>query len=104
MSNVTTDYEGFVRSCFAAPINDLPLERQLKWAISEMCGEAGEVSGLSAKATRKGVAIDKDKLLDELGDTLWGVTASAIIAGYTLEQLMSHNVEKLRERQKAKAA
>lgn len=93
------EYTEFVADCFSDDVNALPTkESKIRWAISEMCGEAGEVSSLSAKAVRKGVPIDTDKLLDELGDTLWGIVATAHCAGLSMDEIIEHNIQKLNKR------
>lgn len=61
--------------------------------------EAGEVLGLFKKKIRG----DKDpqfsdKLLKELGDTLWYLSQVARDKGFTLEQVAKTNLEKLEDR------
>lgn len=92
------EYMEFVVDCVSEPVTKLDMESRIKWAISEMCGEAGEVSSLSAKATRKGKPIDLAKLQDELGDTLWGIVATAAMAGLSMDEIIEHNIAKLNGR------
>ena len=67
-------------------------------AIMEMVGEAGEVLQVATKARRKGVPIPKDKILDELGDTLWGVVGVMNEFGISWADLVDYNTDKLVKR------
>lgn len=105
--NETTEleeYTEFVAGCISSPVTELDKQSQIKWAISEMCGEAGEVSSESAKATRKGRDVDLIKLKDELGDTLWGIVATAHLAGISMDEIIEDNIQKLNERRYGKIA
>lgn len=61
-------------------------------------GEAGEVIDLVKKHLFQGHELPTDKLLDELGDTLWYLAISAAAIGRNLEEVMAHNVAKLLKR------
>ena len=63
-----------------------------------MCGESGECIDILKKHEFQGHELNKDKLLDELGDVLWYVTQAAVGISATLEDVAQHNVEKLRRR------
>lgn len=60
--------------------------------------EAGEVSGLIKKASFHGHIIDQSEIAKELGDTLWYLSNIARLAGLTLEEVATTNIEKLRKR------
>ena len=70
--------------------------------VLELQGEAGEVSEILQKASRKRQGrltdLDREDLRDELGDVLWAVTAMANHLGIRLSDLMEENREKLLER------
>lgn len=72
-------------------------------AVLEMVAEAGEVLEILQKASRKRGgylnAEDKGKLLDELGDVLWGCAAIANALEVTLDEVIEHNMSKLEARQ-----
>ena len=70
---------------------------QLNWALG-VCGEAGEAAEIVKKHFYHGHPIDYDKLEEEIGDILWNLTALANSFNFTLEQIASHNVEKLKGR------
>lgn len=92
------DYQEFVKAVSTTRV-DGDIAR-INWAVQELVAEAGEVLGVSAKAWRKGMPIDKDRLWDELSDTLWGIAAvmNEAFPKRTLEQLMWYNREKLEAR------
>jgi NTP pyrophosphatase (non-canonical NTP hydrolase) len=51
-----------------------------------------------AKAVRKGVALDRQALLDELGDVLWFVAVTSHLLESTLEEVAEMNLYKLTKR------
>ena len=61
-------------------------------------GEAGECIDLVKKHLFQGHELDCDALLDELGDVLWYAAITCESIGRTLDDVMAHNVEKLRKR------
>lgn len=63
-----------------------------------LASEAGEVAGLVKKELRDKPEFDTDKWMGELGDVLWYLTRLAESLGFTLEELMVYNVEKLEAR------
>ena len=63
-----------------------------------LCGEAGEVADLIKKIDAQGHALDKDKLIKEVGDVLWYIALAADTLGCTLEDIANLNVQKLMTR------
>jgi NTP pyrophosphatase (non-canonical NTP hydrolase) len=59
--------------------------------------EAGEFAGKVKKAFRDGT-YDPFAMANELGDNLWYLTRAANNLGFTLEQIMQMNVDKLASR------
>lgn len=66
-----------------------------------LSAEAGEVADLVKKSQYNGGSLHLGNLLLELGDTLWYVTALADRFGWTLEDLIVANVQKLEKRRGA---
>ena len=79
-----------------------------------LMAEAGEVAGKIAKAVRRDeIEIDnneiffvrgncfqfRDNIVDELGDVLWFVAMLARRLGFSLEEVMRRNLDKLADRQ-----
>lgn len=63
-----------------------------------IAGEAGEVADLVKKYIGHGHALEREKVKKELGDVLWYVAVLANRIWYTLEDVASANVAKLRAR------
>lgn len=61
-------------------------------------GEAGEVIDIMKKHEFQGHELDREALIDELGDVQWYVALMATALGVTLEDVMEHNVNKLVKR------
>ena len=78
---------------------DLPSELQdvvfLALAIN---GEAGELANVVKKVWRDGKELDRDWLIEELGDILWYAAILAYKLGFSLSEVMRRNIEKLRKR------
>ena len=79
-----------------------------------LMAEAGEVADKIAKAVRRGeISINNDEIIikrgsgeeltqniaDELGDVLWFVAMMARRLGFSLEEVMRRNLDKLADRQ-----
>ena len=61
-------------------------------------GEAGEFSEKVKKAWRDNTHLDRRMAVLELGDVLWYITAAARDLGYTLADVATMNIDKLRSR------
>lgn len=63
-----------------------------------LAGEAGETVDYLKKVLFHGHELDDEKLMKELGDILWYVTAIAEFNNYSMEDIANLNVMKLRQR------
>ena len=63
-----------------------------------LVGEAGEISEKVKKWLRGDKELDKQGLLKELGDPLWYIASLADDLGFTLQDVVDANVEKLSSR------
>ena len=61
-------------------------------------GEGGEVADLIKKAYMQGHPLDKAHIAEELGDVCWYVAELATALGYSMEEIMRGNIDKLRRR------
>ena len=61
-------------------------------------GEAGECIDILKKHFFQGHELDKDKLIDELGDVLWYIAETCEGLGVTMEEVAIRNIGKLRKR------
>lgn len=77
--------------------NYTDLLRVLHGAIG-MCGESGEVIDKVKKTLIYGKELNKKDLLNECGDVLWYMVILLHEIGYTLEDAMQANVDKLKRR------
>lgn len=66
--------------------------------VMGLCGEAGESSDIVKKHLFQGHALDREKLIDELGDVAWYLAETAYALDVKLEDVMAHNIEKLKKR------
>lgn len=64
-------------------------------AVNEMVSEAGEVLSVVTKASRKEDHIPRARIVDELGDTLWGLVGVMNEFDISWEELIDFNMEKL---------
>ena len=72
---------------FAARTSEGLNMKQLENGLMGLCGEAGECMEILKKHRHQGHKLDREKLLDELGDVLWYVAEAAAGAGYTLDEV-----------------
>ena len=61
-------------------------------------GEAGEAIDILKKHLFQGHPLDSEHLAKELGDVAWYLAVSADALGYSLEEILQMNVDKLRAR------
>ena len=67
-------------------------------SVMGLCGESGEVIDLVKKHVSHGHPLNKEKLIDELGDVAWYLAECAYILGVPLEAVLMRNIEKLKAR------
>ncbi len=70
----------------------------LLMGVMGMCGESGEAIDLVKKALFQGHELDERHLALELGDVAYYVAVAAHAIGYTFEEVLQMNMEKLRKR------
>lgn len=63
-----------------------------------LTGEAGEVADLVKKTIGHGHALDRDKVLEELGDVLWYLAMMATLLDVDLATVAQANIDKLMRR------
>ena len=66
--------------------------------VMGLCGESGEAIDLVKKHLAQGHELDKEKLAKELGDIAWYLAETATAMGYSLEDILQMNIDKLRAR------
>jgi NTP pyrophosphatase (non-canonical NTP hydrolase) len=63
-----------------------------------IAGEAGEVADLIKKEVGHGHDAKAEKVFEELGDVLWYVARLADLYGFSLSDIATYNVDKLKVR------
>lgn len=90
------------RTLIDAPDFELaPEEIMILWNALGLAGEAGEVADEIKKAVlhRHGISEEvRMKLKKELGDVLWYVAALCTNLRFNMEDVMTANIQKLKER------
>ncbi len=97
----TMDADTFQKNALKTMKNWGPLREDLNdivYLALAINGEAGELAEVVKKSWRDGKPLDREWLVDELGDILWYVAALAHTVGVSLSEVMERNVEKLRKR------
>lgn len=67
-------------------------------AVMGLNGEAGEVIDLVKKAIFQGHDLDKERMVEELGDVAWYLAVCCEALGVSLEEVMERNIDKLKAR------
>lgn len=70
----------------------------LENGVMGLCGESGECVDLVKKYLFQGHELDRQHLAKELGDVAWYLAVAAYSIGYTLEDVLQMNIDKLKER------
>ena len=63
-----------------------------------LSGEVGEVNDLVKKHLFQGHELNKDELINELGDIAWYLAEAATALEVDLEEILIKNIEKLKKR------
>jgi len=87
------DYQEFVKS-----MKVYPEKHAIVYPALGLVGEAGEISEKVKKWLRGDRELDKEGLLKELGDPLWYIASLADDLGFTLQEVVDANVQKLSSR------
>ena len=77
---------------------ELNNEQVLLNGVMGLCGESGEVIDIVKKHISQGHALNKEKLIEELGDVAWYLAETAYALGIDLETVLAGNIQKLKER------
>lgn len=82
------------------PANVDPNLIPVLWAAAGLNAEAGEVIGVLEKAMRRGMSLNevRDKVRDELGDTIWFAFAVANALGVRIDDIVEDNISKINRR------
>lgn len=73
-------------------------QAQMLNAALGLAGESGEFADLVKKINFQGHAPDAEHLKKELGDVLWYVALACEAMGFTMDDVMQTNIDKLKVR------
>lgn len=76
---------------------ELSLKEQGRHALHGMVGEIGELHSIYQKKYQ-GHPFDENHAKKELGDLLWFVAEYCTVHGWSIEDIMQMNIDKLKER------
>lgn len=94
----TNDGLNTIRLALTMNINCDIIIAQLLNGVLGLTGEAGEVSDLVKKGIFHEKGIDLEHLKKELGDCAWYLAMICDACGFTLDDVMQTNIDKLRAR------
>ena len=82
-----------------APVQNYRQENDMLLnAVLGISGEGGEVADIVKKALFQGHPLDKEHLIEEVGDCLYYIALAATALGMSLDEIAFRNQEKLRAR------
>ena len=94
----TNDGLNTIRLALTMNINCDIIIAQLLNGVLGLTGEAGEVSDLIKKGIFHEKGIDLEHLKQELGDCAWYLAMICDACGFTLDDVMQTNIDKLKAR------
>lgn len=77
---------------------EIPFDQLIINAALGLSGEVGEVNDLLKKHLFQGHELDKEKIINELGDIAWYLAEAATALNVSLEEILIGNIKKLKER------
>ena len=77
---------------------EIPQKDVLLNALMGLCGESGEAIDLMKKHLFQGHALEREKLIKELGDVAWYLAEAATGLGVDLSEVLQRNLDKLHAR------
>jgi NTP pyrophosphatase (non-canonical NTP hydrolase) len=92
------DLDAYQQSAARTINAELSDDQRLLDAAAGLAEEAGEVLGHVRKHVMQGRPLDRDAVVEELGDALWCVAIAAHVLGVPLSEVARDNEAKLRAR------
>lgn len=100
--NDVYEYQMWTRTTAKYPKGTAEFEASLPYLVMGLAGEAGEVANKYKKIIRdqSGILEPQDgyDIISELGDVMWYLTRIADELGYGINDIMTHNHDKLESR------
>lgn len=89
------EFRAHTKRLFVKPDSDV---EKMVHAVLGVSGEAGELVDAIKKHWIYEKPLDKENVLEECGDLLFYLDRILDLCGYTIEDAIEHNIEKLRVR------
>ena len=77
---------------------NLTKEQMLTNGVMGLCGESGECCDIVKKYMFQGHELNREKLIEELGDVAWYLACTAYGLDIPLEEVLKGNIDKLKKR------
>ena len=94
----STTFDDYQNAALRTLNPSLDARDRLLDASAGLSEEAAEVLGLVRKKTFQGRDVDRDRLVEELGDVLWCLSVTADALGIRMSEVARRNQEKLAKR------
>lgn len=93
-----TQYAAAIQEFCIYPDVGLGTDAEKTYLCLGLASEAGEIAGMMKKEMRDLKDASREAWLSEFGDVLWYSTRIMDMYGFSLEDVMLHNVAKLNDR------
>lgn len=95
-ANLNDEYQ--VAVLRTAPLDKYSKKELMMNGILGLCGETGECGDILKKHLFQGHELNRDKLIEELGDVAWYIALTAYSLDTTMAKVLEKNIAKLEER------
>ena len=98
MTETKMSMETYQQGCMRTAGTVREEQDALVWGALCLAGESGEFANWVKKVHWHGHDYDRAKVIDELGDILWYIAATAQHLGISLDEIGQYNLDKLAKR------
>src|SRR5690554_4873174 len=91
-------FEEYQRLAQRTSSEKMQLIEKIENGLMGLNGEAGEAIDVLKKHKFQGHQLDRNKIIEELGDVLWYIAETCEGLGVSMEEVASFNIEKLKNR------
>lgn len=97
MENKNLSFNEYQNECYKLISEDGKKDMLLNGVLG-LAGESGECCDIVKKNRFQGHELNKEQLLEEIGDVLWYISETASGLGVQLEDVAKYNLDKLHKR------
>lgn len=91
-------FEEYQRLAQRTSSEKMQLIEKIENGLMGLNGEAGEAIDVLKKHKFQGHQLDRNKIIEELGDVLWYIAETCEGLGVSMKEVASFNIEKLKNR------